>query len=147
MERSPVSCIKAPHLPSPSTRRYVQILSKKTKRMAVPSSSSNSPLSKRFNSPGTSSKPSTPPEELPELSDVPCYTCRRRHVKCDRILPTCAKCAKKGVPCLGYQKPLRWAEGVAVRGKLKGKAQPVVDGEFFLNCTPPSARFTGLIHD
>ncbi|KAF2016362.1 hypothetical protein BU24DRAFT_409470 [Aaosphaeria arxii CBS 175.79] len=65
---------------------------------------------------------------MPELSQEPCYTCRRRHVKCDRILPSCAKCAKKGVQCLGYQKPLRWADGVAVRGKLKGKRQPVVDG-------------------
>jgi hypothetical protein len=28
-----------------------------------------------------------PGASAPELSNVPCYTCRRRHVKCDRILP------------------------------------------------------------
>ncbi|PVH98040.1 hypothetical protein DM02DRAFT_673662 [Periconia macrospinosa] len=66
-------------------------------------------------------------QDPPELSDVQCYTCRKRHIKCDRTLPTCGKCKKKGVPCLGYQKPLRWADGVAVRGKLKGKSTPVVD--------------------
>ncbi|KAF2471193.1 uncharacterized protein BDR25DRAFT_313817 [Lindgomyces ingoldianus] len=93
-------------------------------------SSSSSPLSKRNERPSRSGTPTiSPPDDLEEISDVPCYTCRRRHVKCDRTLPACAKCAKKGVPCLGYLKPLRWAEGVAVRGKLKGKSQPVVDSQ------------------
>jgi hypothetical protein len=26
-------------------------------------------------------------DQVPKISDVPCYTCRRRHVKCDRLLP------------------------------------------------------------
>ncbi|KAF2119142.1 hypothetical protein BDV96DRAFT_596911 [Lophiotrema nucula] len=98
----------------------------------LPSSSSSS-----FKKNERPSKPASPANSNPsatgepaELSDVQCYTCRRRHVKCDRTLPNCVKCAKKGVPCLGYQKPLRWAEGVAVRGKLKGKSQPVVDKDF-----------------
>ncbi|KAF2651666.1 hypothetical protein K491DRAFT_681981 [Lophiostoma macrostomum CBS 122681] len=96
----------------------------------LPSSSTSSTPSKKSDAPprpGTPSVTQPPTGDLAEQSDVPCYTCRRRHVKCDRMLPTCAKCAKKGVPCLGYQKPLRWAEGVAVRGKLKGKSRPVVD--------------------
>ncbi|KAF2710769.1 hypothetical protein K504DRAFT_465825 [Pleomassaria siparia CBS 279.74] len=73
----------------------------------------------------------SPPQDVVERSDVPCYTCRRRHVVCDRLIsPTgCSKCAKRGIQCLGYQKPLRWADGVAVRGKFKGKFRPVVDRE------------------
>ncbi|KAF1964852.1 hypothetical protein BU23DRAFT_604551 [Bimuria novae-zelandiae CBS 107.79] len=87
----------------------------------------------------TTKRPSQPPRlshtdlpfsELPKRSNVACYTCRRRHVKCDMILPHCAKCGKKGVACLGYQRPLRWANGVAVRGRLKGKSQPVVDAAY-----------------
>jgi hypothetical protein len=104
---------------------------KKARKM-LPSSSTSSTPSKKSDAPlrpGTPSVIHPQTGDLAEQSDVPCYTCRRRHVKCDRMLPTCAKCAKKGVPCLGYQKPLRWAEGVAVRGKLKGKSRPVVDSE------------------
>ncbi|KAF2267582.1 hypothetical protein CC78DRAFT_541535 [Lojkania enalia] len=114
--------------PSVSCCRITRLLAKKNTRTMLSSRSStprkNEKQSKQ-NSP--SNRESPPSNELTEMSDVPCYTCRRRHVKCDRQLPTCAKCAKKGVPCLGYRKPLRWAEGVAVRGKLKGKSQPVVD--------------------
>ncbi|OAL55264.1 hypothetical protein IQ07DRAFT_160920 [Pyrenochaeta sp. DS3sAY3a] len=112
--------------PGPGHRRYVRIYSKKARSMLSPSSSTS--YSRKGNRPSRPNTPSKSPRQgFPELSDVPCYTCRRRHVKCDRILPHCAKCAKKGVACLGYKKPLRWADGVAVRGKLKGKAQPVVD--------------------
>ncbi|KAF2826500.1 hypothetical protein CC86DRAFT_406762 [Ophiobolus disseminans] len=95
-------------------------------------SSTSSPFSKRGDRPSKSntlSNLNSPRDLAPELSDVQCYTCRKRHVKCDRILPHCAKCAKKGVTCLGYRKPLRWADGVAVRGKLKGKTQPVIDSQ------------------
>ncbi|KAF2688724.1 hypothetical protein K458DRAFT_151697 [Lentithecium fluviatile CBS 122367] len=121
MERKSRRCIRMAALPSVEVRKYVQIIAKGSRKM-LPSSSS--PRSRRGDNP---SRSNTPSNELPELSDVPCYTCRRRHVRCDRILPSCAKCRKKGVQCLGYQKPLRWADGVAVRGKLKGKSKPVVD--------------------
>ena len=57
------------------------------------------------------------------FSPVPCYTCRRRHVKCDGIRPTCAKCAKKGVACLGYRKPLKWVGGSTVNVKRKENSQ------------------------
>ncbi|CAI6333989.1 unnamed protein product [Periconia digitata] len=77
----------------------------------------------------TQMQASSTPKDGSELADVQCYTCRKRHIRCDRTLPTCRKCDKKGVPCLGYQKPLRWADGVAVRGKLKGKSKPVVDAD------------------
>lgn len=54
-----------------------------------------------------------------------CSTCTRRRIRCDGGLPTCLKCAKKGLECPGYGPKLRWAGGVAVRGKLKGLRLPV----------------------
>ena len=117
MGMSTITFINASHGPRTRTRQYAKILAKCSYQTMSSSKIHEKPASKESI------------ENLSELSDVPCYTCRRRHVKCDRQLPTCAKCVKKGVPCLGYQKPLRWAEGVAVRGKLKGKSQPVVDSE------------------
>jgi len=75
-------------LPSLGVRKYVQAYEDISKKM-IPSSSS--PRSRRGdNSRSTTpNNVATPPSsELPELSDVQCYTCRRRHVRCDRMLPT-----------------------------------------------------------
>ncbi|KAF2670968.1 hypothetical protein BT63DRAFT_453340 [Microthyrium microscopicum] len=55
-----------------------------------------------------------------------CKTCRRRGKKCDRSLPTCTSCSKRGVTCEGYN--FRWV-GVAARGPLAGQAKPVADDE------------------
>ncbi|KAK2029041.1 hypothetical protein LX32DRAFT_639425 [Colletotrichum zoysiae] len=52
----------------------------------------------------------------------PCHNCRRRRLRCDRSYPHCHKCTTGGHECLGYGKLFRWAEGVASRGKLAGKA-------------------------
>lgn len=59
-------------------------------------------------------------------SDVPCWTCRRRRLRCDRALPVCGKCASSQRSCQGYSKdkPLRWTDSVASRGKLMGKKVP-----------------------
>jgi len=57
-------------------------------------------------------------------SNIDCYTCRRRRVKCDRQLPLCAKCERTKLECLGYKKPLVWNKGVASRGKMMGKTFP-----------------------
>lgn len=59
-------------------------------------------------------------------ADGPCWTCRRRRLKCDRALPICGKCTCSQQPCLGYSKdkPLRWTDSVATRGKLTGKKVP-----------------------
>lgn len=54
-------------------------------------------------------------------SETPCWTCRRRRVQCDGVLPTCRKCHKAGKECLGYKRPLVWNTGVASRGKMMGK--------------------------
>ncbi|TGZ77857.1 hypothetical protein EX30DRAFT_175841 [Ascodesmis nigricans] len=68
-------------------------------------------------------RPSAPPPP-PKMSEVDCYTCRRRRVKCDRQLPHCAKCERTKLECLGYKKPLVWNKGVASRGKMMGKTYP-----------------------
>lgn len=52
---------------------------------------------------------------------TPCYTCRRRRLKCDGARPKCHRCGEESVECLGYKKPLKWVKGVAARGKLMGK--------------------------
>ncbi|UKZ48735.1 hypothetical protein TrVGV298_002963 [Trichoderma virens] len=54
-----------------------------------------------------------------------CRTCMRRRIRCDLGRPACSKCIKKGLSCPGYGRHLRWADGVAVRGKLKGQRLPV----------------------
>ncbi|EGR45633.1 uncharacterized protein TRIREDRAFT_110986 [Trichoderma reesei QM6a] len=54
-----------------------------------------------------------------------CRSCMRRRIRCDLGRPACAKCIKKGLVCPGYGRHLRWADGVAVRGKLKGQRLPV----------------------
>lgn len=54
-------------------------------------------------------------------SETPCWTCRRRRVQCDGVIPTCQKCKKAGKECLGYKKPLVWNAGVASRGRMMGK--------------------------
>ncbi|KAG5298007.1 C6 finger domain-containing protein [Histoplasma ohiense] len=66
----------------------------------------------------------TPPPQIPtgskKFSTGPCYTCRRRRVTCDRLLPTCQKCDKAQKACLGYTKPITWVRGIASRGKMMG---------------------------
>lgn len=69
--------------------------------------------------------PTPPSPTVQALSAVDCYTCRRRRVRCDRVLPGCAKCARTQLDCLGYKKPLVWNKGVASRGKMMGKTFPV----------------------
>ncbi|KAL2865289.1 Zn(II)2Cys6 transcription factor [Aspergillus lucknowensis] len=50
----------------------------------------------------------------------PCYTCRRRHIQCDRSQVPCAKCQKAGLQCLD-KRPIRWVQGVAIRGGMRGR--------------------------
>jgi hypothetical protein len=57
--------------------------------------------------------------------DTDCRVCSRRRIRCDRRVPTCAKCEKRGLACSGYGVILKWDQGVASRGNLKGKSLPV----------------------
>jgi hypothetical protein len=137
MDYPALQLIKSTCLPLPGTQQFRQIYPKSASHMY--SSSAANPARKKEKLPRLNQPTNTgsPPQDMVERADVDCWTCRRRHIRCDRIIsPTgCNKCAKKPVQCLGYQKPLRWADGVAVRGKFKGKSQPVVDSEF-LNLKP-----------
>ena len=42
-------------------------------------------------------------------------------------MPKCVKCSKKGLSCPGYGPRLRWANGIAVRGHLKGRKTPNIE--------------------
>lgn len=50
-----------------------------------------------------------------------CFACKKRRITCDRQAPSCRKCAKKGIPCPGYERPkIVWNKGVASKGRLRG---------------------------
>lgn len=54
------------------------------------------------------------------LSISDCRKCNRRRIKCDRTLPGCGKCSSRSIECPGYGIALKWDQGVASRGYLKG---------------------------
>ena len=56
-----------------------------------------------------------------------CFQCSRRRIVCDKNEPSCTKCLKKGIECSGLGR-IRFAEGVARRGRLKDCKIPVTDG-------------------
>ncbi|KAK1544137.1 hypothetical protein CPAR01_04770 [Colletotrichum paranaense] len=62
--------------------------------------------------------------EVPPKQLKGCANCERRRIRCDRRRPHCAKCDKKGLPCPGFDRRLRWVEGVAARGHLRGRTVP-----------------------
>jgi hypothetical protein len=49
-----------------------------------------------------------------------CWTCRSRTIRCDTSRIPCLKCEKAGLECV-EKKPLRWVNGVAIRGKMRGQ--------------------------
>ncbi|PHH61447.1 hypothetical protein CDD81_355 [Ophiocordyceps australis] len=58
-----------------------------------------------------------------------CHTCNKRRIRCDLTEPRCKKCDNKGLECPGYGPRLRWAGGVAVRGRLKGHKVPLLGSQ------------------
>ncbi|EFW18614.1 predicted protein [Coccidioides posadasii str. Silveira] len=53
-----------------------------------------------------------------------CWTCRSRRIKCDEKRPFCTSCVTRGLKCAGYKVRLKWGNGVASRGALKGRSIP-----------------------
>ncbi|KAM0430879.1 hypothetical protein ACHAPT_005511 [Fusarium lateritium] len=53
-----------------------------------------------------------------------CLNCKRRKRKCDEARPGCQACEKRGILCEGYATPLRWANGIASRGRFAGASAP-----------------------
>lgn len=39
-----------------------------------------------------------------------CHNCRVRRLVCDQTLPSCRKCASRGVECPGYGRNFRWVQ-------------------------------------
>ncbi|KAL4747415.1 hypothetical protein BDW72DRAFT_206503 [Aspergillus terricola var. indicus] len=67
-------------------------------------------------------------------SSAACYTCRRRHIQCDRSQVPCRKCEKAGLKCLD-KRPIRWVQGVAIRGGMRGRSHQ----DKSISSTPVSA--------
>ncbi|KAI8661054.1 hypothetical protein NCS57_01084700 [Fusarium keratoplasticum] len=74
--------------------------------------------------------------QRPALNQVSgCYKCERRRILCDRALPSCLKCTKKGLVCPGYGQRLRWAGGAAIRGRLAQAEETIADDAGSLSTT------------
>jgi hypothetical protein len=78
-----------------------------------------------------------------------CHNCRRQRLKCDRSIPGCAKCVKRGQECLGYGQLFRWQEGVASRGRMTGVtfANEVVGGNGCSTSLASDTRASPRKHD
>lgn len=52
-----------------------------------------------------------------------CWECLNRRLVCDKTLPRCNKCQKRGRQCSGYDdaKPLQWVQPGMVTSKRRGK--------------------------
>ncbi|ETS84449.1 hypothetical protein PFICI_02474 [Pestalotiopsis fici W106-1] len=58
----------------------------------------------------------------PRRSRGGCWTCRRRHKKCDEVRPICLRCQHGDFQCEGYGVRLTWSEGDAPRDVQQGVA-------------------------
>ncbi|KAH7158330.1 fungal-specific transcription factor domain-containing protein [Fusarium sp. MPI-SDFR-AT-0072] len=56
-----------------------------------------------------------------------CSICKKRKVKCDEQLPGCKRCAKIGVECPGYHKPVKWSVKYE---KYMANSSPTADNSF-----------------
>lgn len=72
-----------------------------------------------------------------------CFQCSRRRIVCDRTEPSCLKCAKKGIECSGLGR-IRFAEGVARRGRYKDCKIPTAGGNDAIQPLPTTTEFQAL---
>ena len=72
-----------------------------------------------------------------------CFQCSRRRIICDRTEPSCLKCAKKGIECSGLGR-IRFAEGVARRGRFKDCKVPTAGGNNGCQQLPTTTGFQAL---
>ncbi|EGU74229.1 hypothetical protein FOXB_15260 [Fusarium oxysporum f. sp. conglutinans Fo5176] len=54
-----------------------------------------------------------------------CSICSTGRIICDLGQPSCQKCIGRGFTCPGYGPRLRWVQGVAIRGHLRGVQFPI----------------------
>ncbi|KAF5661360.1 fungal transcriptional regulatory [Fusarium circinatum] len=64
---------------------------------------------------------------MPRSKGKGCSTCSKRRIICDLGQPSCQKCLGRGFTCPGYAPRLRWVQGVALRGHLRGVQFPIPD--------------------
>ncbi|EUC27996.1 hypothetical protein COCCADRAFT_110278 [Bipolaris zeicola 26-R-13] len=69
-----------------------------------------------------------------------CFQCSCRRIVCDKTEPSCRKCAKKGIECSGMGR-IRFAEGVARRGRLKDCKIPKTGGDDSCKELPNTIEF------
>ncbi|KAF5585037.1 hypothetical protein FPCIR_8470 [Fusarium pseudocircinatum] len=62
---------------------------------------------------------------MPRSKGKGCLTCSKRRIICDLGQPSCQKCLGRGFTCPGYAPRLRWVQGVALRGHLRGVQFPI----------------------
>lgn len=72
-----------------------------------------------------------------------CFQCSRRRIICDKTEPSCHKCAKKGIECSGLGR-IRFAEGVARRGRLKDCKVPKTGSDDGSKELPTTIEFQSL---
>lgn len=84
---------------------------------------------------------------MPPLENIKkersCFQCSRRRIVCDRTEPSCRKCAKKGIECSGLAR-IRFAKGVARRGRLKDCKVPKTGGDDGCKELPTATKFRSL---
>lgn len=68
-----------------------------------------------------------PPKRI-RVSEGSCWRCKDRRVLCDVTKPACARCEAAGTKC-EYGVRLKWANGVAARGRFAGQLLPVKSPE------------------
>ncbi|KAI1027743.1 hypothetical protein LB504_011675 [Fusarium proliferatum] len=73
---------------------------------------------------------------MPRQKGKGCSICSRRRIICDLGQPSCQKCIGRGFTCPGYGPRLRWVQGVAIRGHLKGAQFPITESP--ASISPPS---------
>ncbi|SCV34353.1 uncharacterized protein FFB14_04834 [Fusarium fujikuroi] len=66
---------------------------------------------------------------MPRQKGKGCSICSRRRIICDLGQPSCQKCIGRGFTCPGYGPRLRWVQGVALRGHLRGIQFPVPESQ------------------
>lgn len=83
------------------------------------------------------------PSAVTSKKERSCFQCSRRRIVCDRTEPSCLKCAKKGIECSGLGR-IRFAEGVAGRGRFKNCKIPRAGGDDGCKKLPTITEFQAL---
>ncbi|CVL09582.1 hypothetical protein FPRO06_10325 [Fusarium proliferatum] len=82
-----------------------------------------------------------------------CAVCKSKRLKCDESKPACSRCVRLGIPCPGYQKPLRWKAGskspkdVVETPRSDVNADPQPSSAYVPYQTQPAEQFVNNFYD